>query len=148
MSIFLVCPMHWILDYKHIMMLMWNNWEIASEFEENLKEMYFLYWRNAILCLSSKYPSFVYNNIYRINFLMLFFHFSRHRPSPTRFPIIVSQDCGDAATASSIKAYGSQVTLIQVKSINNKSICPQLIPQLISMKQHSSLIVYWVLHGQ
>ena len=38
----------------------------------------------------------------------------RHRPSAERFPIIVSQDCGDVATADAIAKYGDKVTHIKV----------------------------------
>ena len=38
----------------------------------------------------------------------------KYRPDPNKFPIIVSQDCGHAATAEVIQSYGSQVTHIQV----------------------------------
>ncbi|CAG0890125.1 unnamed protein product [Cyprideis torosa] len=36
-----------------------------------------------------------------------------HRPDPERFPIIVSQDCGDETTAKLIRGYGNEVKLIQ-----------------------------------
>ena len=38
----------------------------------------------------------------------------RYRPDPARFPVIVSQDCGDRPTADVIAGYGSAVTHIQV----------------------------------
>lgn len=41
----------------------------------------------------------------------------RLRPSEKRFPIIVSQDCGHAKTASAIQSYGDKVTHIQVNTI-------------------------------
>lgn len=37
----------------------------------------------------------------------------KYRPSPEKFPIVVSQDCGDTQTAGVIKSYGDQVTHIQ-----------------------------------
>ena len=39
----------------------------------------------------------------------------RHRPDPARFPIIVSQDCGDKPTADVIASYGTLVTHIKVR---------------------------------
>lgn len=37
----------------------------------------------------------------------------KYRPTPEKFPIVVSQDCGDSQTAAAIKTYGDQVTHIQ-----------------------------------
>ena len=39
----------------------------------------------------------------------------RFRPDPDRFPVIVSQDCGDRATADVIKGYGTLVKHIEVR---------------------------------
>lgn len=38
----------------------------------------------------------------------------KYRPSPEKFPIIVSQDCQHEATANAIRAYGDQIFHIQV----------------------------------
>ena len=38
----------------------------------------------------------------------------KYRPDAKKFPIIVSQDCAHSATAEIIRSYASQVTYIQV----------------------------------
>lgn len=49
----------------------------------------------------------------------------KHRPDPNKFPIIVSQDCGHAATAQTIQSYGSQVTHIQQPDLSEPDVPPQ-----------------------
>lgn len=46
----------------------------------------------------------------------------KHRPSREQFPIIVSQDCGDDATAQAISTYGNQVFHIKQPDLSNINI--------------------------
>lgn len=43
----------------------------------------------------------------------------KYRPSVKEFPIVVSQDCGDAATANVIRSYGNQVSFIQQPDLSD-----------------------------
>ncbi|XP_064645733.1 alpha-1,3-mannosyl-glycoprotein 2-beta-N-acetylglucosaminyltransferase-like isoform X2 [Lineus longissimus] len=43
----------------------------------------------------------------------------KYRPSPERFPIVVSQDCGHGETAAVIQSYGHQLTHIQHPDLSN-----------------------------
>ena len=46
----------------------------------------------------------------------------KYRPSAKQFPIIVSQDCGDAETAQTISNYGNKVKHISQPDLSHISI--------------------------
>ena len=57
-------------------------------------------------------------------YIFHFFFLIRHRPSATRFPIIVSQDCGHLETSKVIQEYvkSHNVTHIKVSRFANPRI--------------------------
>lgn len=46
----------------------------------------------------------------------------KYRPSSDQFPIVVSQDCGDATTAEAIRAYGNKVKHIKQPDLSNINV--------------------------
>ncbi|NWI93281.1 MGAT1 acetylglucosaminyltransferase, partial [Pitta sordida] len=49
----------------------------------------------------------------------------RYRPSPQRFPVIVSQDCGHAETARVIASYGDAVRHIRQPDLSDVAVPPE-----------------------